>query len=371
MPPVRLKLALLDRLVAALDRDPPLAVDRRDVERVRAGAADVRLREPAEEDPQHRVGVGRGADRRARVGAHPLLVDGDRSREPVEHVDVGPRQRRHEALHERAVGLVDQPLRLRGDRAEHQRALARAGDAREHRQPALRDLDADVLEVVDARAVHADQVVAVGGVQRARRVRGDAHRVSICSASTNQRPSRISSRSGSSSTSRQAWMRRGRCGTSGTAWSASAGRSRCARRTRSPCSGASASISRTSTVALDHGDVAGVAQTQPDGPGGGQVPAGRAVRRRGHQQRLAVPVEGQRHQIGRAVGRGAGHPDVDVVGQPVLGVATTLGGGTGIVTHRPYASCGSGPALLIPDRPVTRLATQDGIPAVARDASRR
>ena len=31
--------------------------------------------------------------------------------------------------------------------------------------------------------------------------------------------------------------------------------------------------------------------------GGGQVPAGRAVRRRGRQQRLAVPVEGQPHQV--------------------------------------------------------------------------
>jgi hypothetical protein len=77
-------------------------------------------------------------------------------------------QRRHEALHEGAVGLVDQPLRLRGDRVEHQRALARAGDAGEHRQPALRDLDAEVLEVVLARAVHADQIVAVGNVQRRR-----------------------------------------------------------------------------------------------------------------------------------------------------------------------------------------------------------
>src|SRR6202043_734404 len=96
---------------------------------------------------------------------------------------VRPRQGRHEALHECAVGLVDQPLRLRGDRVEHQRALARAGDAGEHRQPALRDLDADVLEIVLARALHADQIVAVGNVQR-RRLRvgpgGHAHRVSIC-----------------------------------------------------------------------------------------------------------------------------------------------------------------------------------------------
>src|SRR5437899_2538294 len=96
----------------------------------------------------------------------------------------GPRQRRHEALHEGAVSLVDQPLRLRGDRAEHQRALARAGDAGEHRQPAFRDLDADVLEVVLARAVHADQIVAVGSVPRKLsgrvRPRGHAHRVSVC-----------------------------------------------------------------------------------------------------------------------------------------------------------------------------------------------
>ena len=85
MPPVRLKVAFsVLRLVAALDRDPAAAADRGDVERVRAGRADVRLAEPAEEDPQHRVGVGGGADRRARVGAHPLLVDDDRGRQPVE-----------------------------------------------------------------------------------------------------------------------------------------------------------------------------------------------------------------------------------------------------------------------------------------------
>ncbi len=33
-----------------------------------------------------------------------------------------------------------------------------------------------------------------------------------------------------------------------------------------------------------------VAQPQPNGSGGGEVPAGRAVRRRGHQQGLAVSV---------------------------------------------------------------------------------
>ena len=185
MPPVTVKVALLGlrRPAAALDGDRARSPHRGDVEGERVGRADVRLPEPAEQDAQHRVGVGGGADGGAGVGAHPLLVDDDRRRQPVEHVDVGPRQRRHEALHEGAVGLVDHPLRLGGDRAEHQRALARAGDAGEHRQPALRDLDADVLEVVHARALHADQVVAVGDVRRgACPARGRAHRVSICRA---------------------------------------------------------------------------------------------------------------------------------------------------------------------------------------------
>src|SRR4029453_2429410 len=56
----------------------------------------------------------------------------------------------------------DQPLRLGGDGAEHQRALARARHTGEHGEPSLGELDADVLEIVDARPLHADQVMAIG-----------------------------------------------------------------------------------------------------------------------------------------------------------------------------------------------------------------
>ena len=192
MPPVRMS-RLHGPAGPALDRDPTARPDRRDVERERAGRPDVRLPEPAEEDAQHRVGVGGGADRRAGVGTHPLLVDADHGRQSLEHVDLGPRQRRHQALHEGAVGLVDQPLGLGGDRAERQRALPRAGDTGEHGQPALREFDADVLEVVHAGAVHADQVVGVGDVQprglRAR-PRGHAQVVSIGGRGGLGRPSR-------------------------------------------------------------------------------------------------------------------------------------------------------------------------------------
>ena len=63
--------------------------------------------------------------------------------------------------------------------------FARAGDAGEHCQPALRNFDVDVLEVVLAGALHADHLVVVGNVQR-RRLRvcflGHGHLVSVCSA---------------------------------------------------------------------------------------------------------------------------------------------------------------------------------------------
>src|SRR5215204_150748 len=106
--------------------------------------------------------------------------------------------------------------------------------------------------------------------------------------------------------------------------------------------------------ALDHGHVAGVAHPQPNGPGGGQIPAGRAVRRRSHQQRLAVPVEGQRHQIRRTVRRGTGHPEIDVVGEPMLGVATTLSAGAGVGTHQSSGSPRTLPSrwvMVAPRRP--------------------
>jgi hypothetical protein len=161
---------LLDRLAAALDLHRARAADRGDVERKGLCGADMRLAEPAEEDPQEGERVGRRAHRRARVGAHPLLVDDDRRRQAVEHIDIRPGQGRHEALHEGAVGLVDHPLRLGRDGVEDQRTLARPGHAREDGQPPLGDLDVDVLEVVLARAVDPDEVVAVGGVDS--RLRG-------------------------------------------------------------------------------------------------------------------------------------------------------------------------------------------------------
>ena len=161
--PAEVDGVLDDPLLALGAGHDPTRPRRRDVEGERCRPADVRLAEAAEQAAQHRVGVGDGPERGARIGTQALLVDQDRGGQPLEDVDLGSGQVRHEHLDERRVGLVDQPSRLRGDRAEHERALARARDAGEHGQPALRDLDADVLEVVDPRALHADQLVAVAG----------------------------------------------------------------------------------------------------------------------------------------------------------------------------------------------------------------
>ena len=112
----------------------------------------MRLTEPAEEDAQHGVGIGGRADGGARVGAHPLLADDDRRCEPLEVVDVGAGEGGHEALDERAVGRVDHPLRLRGDRREHQRALARPRDAGHDDELAGRDVEIEIAQIVLARA---------------------------------------------------------------------------------------------------------------------------------------------------------------------------------------------------------------------------
>ncbi len=108
------------------------------------------LPKPAEENPEHGVGIGSRAHRRPRTAAHALLVDDDRSRQPLEHVDVRASHRRHESLHECAVGLVDHALGLRSDRVEHERALSRSGYPGEHCQTPLWEVDAHILQIVCA-----------------------------------------------------------------------------------------------------------------------------------------------------------------------------------------------------------------------------
>ena len=137
-------------------------MDRRHVERERLRAPDVGLREPAEDDPEHGVGVGHGADGGAGVGAHALLVHDDGDGQAVERVDVGAGGGAHEALEERRVGLVDEAPGLGRDGLEDEGRLARSRHAREYGEAPLGDVEADVPEVVGMGATDLDG--APGGV---------------------------------------------------------------------------------------------------------------------------------------------------------------------------------------------------------------
>src|SRR5690606_11933367 len=96
----------LRRLAApALYGQRALPARRSHVERERLRGTDMGLTQTAEEDAEEGVGVGGGADRRADVRPHALLVDDDRGGEALQQVDVRAAEAGHEALHERAVGL--------------------------------------------------------------------------------------------------------------------------------------------------------------------------------------------------------------------------------------------------------------------------
>ena len=93
-----------------------------------------------------------------RVDGEPaLLLQGHRRGQAVDLVDLG-----HAQLVEQPPGVGGDrfeipPLRLRVERAEGQRRLARAGHAREDDQGVARDAEVDVLEVVLPRPADVDE----------------------------------------------------------------------------------------------------------------------------------------------------------------------------------------------------------------------
>ena len=119
----------------------------------------VRHADVGEEQPEVVVDLGDGADRRTRIRAGRLLLDGDGRRQAVDQIDV-----RLFHLLEELPGVGGQrfdvaPLALGVDRVEGERRLAGARQAGDHHQLIAREVDVDILEVVDARAAHRNPVV--------------------------------------------------------------------------------------------------------------------------------------------------------------------------------------------------------------------
>ena len=137
----RLELAdLVDDLLHALPGDGPPAV----------GA--VRVADARVEQAQVVVDLGDGADRGARVARGGLLVDGDGRRETLDAVHVGLVHLAEELARVGREALDVAALALGVDGVEGERRLARAGEAGDDDEAVARQPQADVLEVVLARA---------------------------------------------------------------------------------------------------------------------------------------------------------------------------------------------------------------------------
>ena len=125
------------------------------------GVRAVRFADGREQEVQVARNVGQRADRGTRIAGDRLLLDGDHRRQAVDVVHVRLFHLRDEALGVGRERLHVAPLAFRVDGVEGQRRLAGAGESGDHGELVARNLHRDVLEVVDAGALHGD-----GGAQR-------------------------------------------------------------------------------------------------------------------------------------------------------------------------------------------------------------
>ena len=102
------------------------------------------------------VDLGDRADRRARVAVGRLLVDRDRGAQALDEVDVGPVDLAEELARVGGQRLDVAALALGEDRVEREGRLARAGEAGEDDERVARNLEVDVLQIVDAGAADAE-----------------------------------------------------------------------------------------------------------------------------------------------------------------------------------------------------------------------
>ena len=126
-----------------------------------AGRA-VRHADVGEEQPQVVVDLGDRPHGGARVGARGLLLDRDGRRQPLDEVDVGLLHLLEELARVGRERLDVAALPLGVEGVEGQRRLARARQARDDHELVARNVDVDVLEVVDSRAPNKDPVVRHG-----------------------------------------------------------------------------------------------------------------------------------------------------------------------------------------------------------------
>ncbi len=112
------------------------------------------LADAGEEQAQVVVDLGGRADGRARVARVDLLFDGDGGRQAGDQVDVGLAHPAEELAREGRKALREAPLPFGEQRVEGQRTLAAARDAGDDHQFPERNVEADVLQVVNPGAAY-------------------------------------------------------------------------------------------------------------------------------------------------------------------------------------------------------------------------
>ncbi len=108
------------------------------------------------EQAQVVVDLGDGADGGAGAAAGGLLLDGDGRAEPLDRVHVGPLDLVEKLARVGRERLHIAALALGVDGVEGERALARAGEAGDHRERVAGDAHIDVAQIVLARPAHRD-----------------------------------------------------------------------------------------------------------------------------------------------------------------------------------------------------------------------
>jgi hypothetical protein len=130
---------------------------RRSARRRVARARAVWLPDGGEQQVQIARDVGHRADSGARVAGQRLLLDGNHRRQAEDEIDVGLGDVRDEPLGVGRERLHVATLPFGVDRVEGQARLARSGQTGDDDQPVARDVERDVFEVMDARALDGDR----------------------------------------------------------------------------------------------------------------------------------------------------------------------------------------------------------------------
>ena len=139
--------------------DPVQDLLRRLLPNQRAALVAVRLAQAGHQQPQVIVDLRDRGHRAARILIARTLVDADRRLEPFDQVDVGtlPLMKELAGVDRERLDVLALPLGKH--RVQRQTALARTARAGDHHQTIARDVQVDVLQVVDAGSANANRVV--------------------------------------------------------------------------------------------------------------------------------------------------------------------------------------------------------------------